>query len=112
LDGLSESLLFEAEVLGKSPVDSGSACPMPVEVQIQHLRREIANRPGADVPVLSVDLYSLEGDERHAAIDAMVAGEASPFVLLDGRVLCAGSVEIAMVLEALDAAGQPTAAGA
>ena len=82
------------------PEDS-AACAMPVSVQIDRLRRELASRFEGGFRVLSTDLYSLEGAERDAALDAVVAGEPSPFVLMDGRMVCVGAVEIDAVLAAL-----------
>lgn len=78
-----------------------SACGMPVSVQIERLERELSTRFGDGFSVLSTDLYSLEGSERDAALDAVVAGAPSPFVLVKGRLVCTGSVEARAVLEAL-----------
>ena len=74
---------------------------MPVSVQMERLRRGLEDRFDDAPQVVSVDLYSLEGPERDAALDAVVGGEPSPFVLVNGRVVCRGSVEIEPVLAAL-----------
>ena len=93
---------MEAEVVGTVdlPADE-SSCGMPVSLQIERLRRELAGRFGDGFLVLSTDLYSLEGVERDAALDAMVAGAPSPFVLVRGRLVCTGAVEVPAVLDAL-----------
>jgi len=102
LDGLSESPLYEAEVTGAFdlPADQ-STCGMPVSVQIERLEREIDTRLGGGFLVIDTDLYSLEGVERDLALDAVVAGEPSPFVLLEGQLVCTGAVEVSAVLNAL-----------
>ena len=74
---------------------------MPVSFQVDRLRNALAERFGDGYSVLAVDLYSLEGADRDAALDALGAGEPSPFVLIDGRLVGAGEVEVAAVLEAL-----------
>ncbi len=47
------------------------------------------------------DLYDLDGADRDAALDAIVAGAPSPFVLVGGRLVCTGSIEVDAVLGAL-----------
>ena len=74
---------------------------MPVSVQIERLQRELLSRLGDGFSVLSSDLYSLEDRERDVALDALVAGAPSPFVLINGRLVCAGAVEVLAVLVAL-----------
>lgn len=74
---------------------------MPVSAQIERLRHELEGRYAGGWQVLSTDLYSLEGGEREAALDAVVAGKPSPFVLVGGQLVCSGVVEIEAVLAAL-----------
>lgn len=74
---------------------------MPVSAQIERLNRALAAREGDGFVVLSADLYSLEGSELDAALDAMVAGASSPFVLIAGRLVCTGAIEVPAVLAAL-----------
>lgn len=74
---------------------------MPVSLQIERLRRELANRLGDGFLVLSTDLHGLEGADREAALDAMVAGAPSPFVLVQGQLVCTGAVEVPAILDAL-----------
>lgn len=75
---------------------------MPVSAQVERLKRQLADRLG-DCEVLAVDLYSLTGSERDAALDAIVTGQPSPFVLIEGRLVCTGGVELDAVLAALEA---------
>lgn len=82
-------------------LEGESACGLPVSAQTERLKRELAARWGDSVSVLSADLYGLEGAERDAVLDAMVAGDPSPFVLVDGRLVCSGAVELPAVLAAL-----------
>jgi hypothetical protein len=78
-----------------------SACGMPVPVQIERLRRWLERSGHAGCVVVSSDLEGLSEAERAETIDALVAGAPSPFVLVGGRLVCAGSVEVAAVLGAL-----------
>jgi len=94
--------LFAAQVLGTAELlGEESACGLPVSAQIDRLKHALTSGSGDAVSVLAVDLYSLTGADRHAALDAVVAGEPSPFVLLDGRLVCTGGVDIPAVLAAL-----------
>jgi len=74
---------------------------MPVAQQIERLKRELEQRGLAGVVVLEADLYELAGAERDAALDALVEGKPSPYVLVDGRLACAGSVNLDEVLAVL-----------
>lgn len=78
-----------------------SACGMPVSLQVERLRRDLTLQHRDAVSVLEVDLYSLEGADRDTALDAVVAGTPSPFVLIDGRLVCSGTVDSAAVLRSL-----------
>ena len=66
---------------------------MPVSTQIDRLRHELAGHGVEGVSVLDTDLYSLVGVERDAALDAVVAGEPSPFVFVNGRLVCTGGID-------------------
>lgn len=79
-----------------------SACGMPVSLQVERLQRHLADRGHADVSVLLVDLYALTGADRDTALDAIVADVASPYVLFDGRLVCAGSIDSEAILGVLD----------
>jgi hypothetical protein len=78
-----------------------SVCELPVSVQVERLRHELAARSIDGVSVRIEDLYGLEGDERDAALDAVVAGEPSPLVFVHGRLVCSGAVEPLAILAAL-----------
>lgn len=47
------------------------------------------------------DLYQLNGIERAAAINALVSGAALPFIIVDERVVCTGSLDLEVVATAL-----------
>jgi hypothetical protein len=81
---------------------------MPISMQIDRMNREVVSRLGAGFAVISTDLYSLEGTERDEAIDAVVAGEESPFVLIDGHLACTGGLDLDAILGALQAAEAAT----
>jgi hypothetical protein len=78
-----------------------AACGMPVSLQIERLERELGSRFGEGYVVVNTDLYDLEGEERDATFDAVAAGEPSPFVLIGGKLVCTGAVEVPAVVNAL-----------
>ena len=77
------------------------ACGTPVDLQIQRLARALEGKLLGGVRIISTDLTGLDDTERNATIDAMVAGVESPYVLVAGRLVCAGAIEIDAVLGAL-----------
>jgi hypothetical protein len=79
-----------------------SACGMPVERQADRLRLELEARGVTGVAVDCPDLTELDEAERDAALDAIVEGRPSPYVLVAGRIVATGSVEIGPVLAALE----------
>jgi hypothetical protein len=99
---VSEARLFEASIVGAAePPNGDPICGTPVSLQVEYLKRQLADHHVLDFSVVSTDLQGLDDIERNAAIDAVVAGEPSPFVLVNGRVACAGSIELPAILEAL-----------
>jgi hypothetical protein len=52
--------------------------------------------------VYEVELDQLLGAQREAAFDAVVAGAPSPFVLVGDRLVCTGSVDVAVVVGAIE----------
>lgn len=96
----------DVELLASIP-----ACGIPVAAQVDVLRRELEARRFGALPVEVVDLYSLTGIERDVALDAVVAGEPSPLVLVGGRLACAGSVDVDAVLGAVVTSSAGSAPG-
>ena len=80
--------------------EGGSTCGMPVSMQIENLRRDIASRMSGYTVELT-DLYSLQGADRDVALDAVVAGEPSPFVLVDGELVSTGAIRAEQIVDAL-----------
>jgi hypothetical protein len=78
-----------------------SACGVPVSVQIKRLTEELADRRLGGVSVAMANLLDLPEVERDVAVDAVVAGLPSPFVILGDRLICSGSVDVPAVLDAL-----------
>jgi len=72
-----------------------------VSAQIERLKRTLLANVGDDFVVESVDLIELDAAEREAALDAIVADIPSPFVFVDGRMVCSGTVDAPAVLAAL-----------
>jgi hypothetical protein len=77
---------------------------MPVSAQVARLQRELAARFGAGPVVRVAELDELQGAEREAALDAIVATKPSPFVLFRGALVCTGPVDFAAVLDAVSRA--------
>jgi hypothetical protein len=94
--------ILESEALGlvDIPLDE-HACGMPVSVQIERLRSQLNDRWGDAFTILSTDLGGLEDAERHAVLDAIIANEPSPYVLVNGQLVCMGALEIDAVVGAL-----------
>ena len=80
-------------MLESTEVFDHSDCGLPIAVQIDRLERQLNERFDVRFDVGNVDLYSLEGTERDEALDAVVAGEPSPFVLVGGHLVCTGNVD-------------------
>lgn len=55
---------------------------------------------GVAAEVTEQSLFGLEGEERHAALDAMVRGAEPPFVLVAGVLACSGGIDLDAVVEA------------
>lgn len=64
-----------------------------------HVLRERLAAEGIEAAVRVSDVYALEGDERHAALDVIVAERAGfPMVLVGGRVACHDGIEVDAVV--------------
>jgi hypothetical protein len=71
-----------------------------------HVITEHLQASGIVATVVERDIYALTGDERHAVLDAMIRnGAEAPMVVVDGRVVCTGGVDLEAVLEATRQAG-------
>ena len=75
----------------------------PLQSLLQVLEARLGQRVGRDVSIEEADLYSLVGSERDAAIDALVAGLDTPLLMVAGRVVCAGDLDVGKVGDALAA---------
>lgn len=74
---------------------------MPMTLQIERLALQLGEHLDEGSSIVSADLYDLQGAELRVALDAVVAHEPSPFVLVDGQLVCTGAVEVDAVLGAL-----------
>ncbi|MDR3686783.1 MAG: hypothetical protein P4L93_07510 [Coriobacteriia bacterium] len=99
--------MLEAQILGTTPVDDAT-CGLPVSAQVARLKHQLADSGLGAISVEEMDLYSLTGPDRDAALDAIVGGEPSPLVLVRGRLVCSGSILLSVVLAALGAHPSPT----
>lgn len=66
-----------------------------------HVIAERLAAEGITADVVEYDLYALVDEERHAVLDAMVRDAAElPMVLVEGRVACAGDIDLEAVVAA------------
>ncbi len=97
-------------MLGTPDVLDHADCDLPVDVQVGRLELLLAERFGDRPSVTIVDLYGLEGAERDEALDAVVAGEPSPFVLVAGHLVGTGTIDAAAIVASLSGASRAVAA--
>jgi hypothetical protein len=76
-------------------------CGLPLATQAERLAEQLRPHLGDGFMVHITDLYDLQGADKDAALDAIGAGELSPFVLVEGVVASAGSLDAYAVLKAL-----------
>ncbi len=73
---------------------------MPTTWRVRVIGHRLAAE-GFSADVRACDIYALEGEERHAVLDAMVReGAEPPFVIVSGTVACAGEIDMDAVLSA------------
>jgi disulfide oxidoreductase YuzD len=69
-----------------------------------HVIAERLRLHGITAAVRQADVYELSTDERHALVDALVAGQdAYPMVMVDGKVACAGGIDLEAIVGAATA---------
>jgi hypothetical protein len=83
-----------------------------------HVVRERLAADGIAADVRVSDIYALEGDERHAALDAIITERAGfPMVIVGGTLACHDGIDVDEVVAAArrpqtaDAPGEPAAGG-
>ena len=102
MDGLSESMLYAADLLGVEAIGlEDQACGLPLAAQAERLAERLRPHIGDGFTVHITDLYDLEGADKDAALDAIGAGLPSPFVLVEGKLASAGSLDAEAILTAL-----------
>lgn len=63
---------------------------------------EALRKAGFRASLSECDVYGLTGDDRKAATDAIIAEQASfPMVIVNGRVVCHGELDIDAVVRAV-----------
>ena len=76
-----------------------------------HVIAERLKEAGLAATVFESDVFVLEGDERRAVLDAVVAEHADfPMVLVDGVVACHGGIDLDKVMSVAEGRGVPGAA--
>lgn len=74
---------------------------MPLQWRLQVLETQLRRRLARPVWVEEADLYGLQGAARHAALDALVAGNELPFVLVGDVVACSGALDADRIEDAI-----------
>ena len=57
---------------------------------------------GGSVRFVEADLYGLVGPDRDAAIDALAGGKEFPFVIVEGTLICSGSIDTVAITKAVE----------
>lgn len=66
-----------------------------------HVIAETLRERGITAEVRETDIYGLTGGDRHAVLDAMIAGgEKYPMVLVNARIVCSGEIEMDAIIRA------------
>ncbi|MBN2848024.1 MAG: hypothetical protein JXP72_06195 [Coriobacteriia bacterium] len=77
-----------------------------------HVIAERLKAAGIPATVMESDVFVLEGDERRAILDAVVAEHADfPMVLVDGIVACHGGIDVDAVMSVAERQNAPADAG-
>lgn len=77
-----------------------------------HVLRERLAADGIAADVRVSDVYALEGDERHAALDAIITERAGfPMVIVGGTLACHDGVDLDAVVSAARRPHDEPAAG-
>jgi hypothetical protein len=74
---------------------------MPIALQAERLEQQLRSRGVTRFAVSTPDLYDLDGADRDVALDAIVEGRPSPYVIIEGRLVCSGAVRLDEVLAAV-----------
>lgn len=74
---------------------------MPLQWRLQVLEAQVKDRVACEIRFEEVDLYMLAGEEKDAALDALATGAELPFVIVDGKVACAGPLDAEPVSDAV-----------
>lgn len=74
------------------------ACAAPLTQQVEQLRQALDEHWAGGYTLQIAELEDLDDAERHAVIDAVVAGDESPYVVVNGRLVCAGRIDPTAVL--------------
>jgi hypothetical protein len=74
---------------------------MPIALQAERLEQQLRSRGVTRFAVSTPDLYDLDGADRDVALDAIVEGRPSPYVIIEGRLVCSGAVRFDEVLAAV-----------
>lgn len=66
---------------------------------LQVLEGELESANARPITIISTDIYGVQGDARHAALDALIDGAVLPYVIVDGALVCTGSIDVAATVE-------------
>ena len=70
-------------------------------MRLQVLETQLKDRVPCKVRFEEADLYELVDEQRSVAVDAVVAGNELPFLLVGDKLVCAGGLDIESLVLAL-----------
>jgi hypothetical protein len=76
-----------------------ASCEVVLQDPLQVLESELASASERPIAIISTDVYGVQGDARHAALDALIGGATLPYVIVNGALVCTGGIDVAATLE-------------
>lgn len=76
-----------------------TSCEVVPQDPLQVLESELRSANERPVTIISTDVYGVQGDARHAALDALIEGKTLPYVIVDGALVCTGGIDVAATVE-------------
>ena len=77
----------------------GTSCEVVLQDPLQVLESELASANERPITIISTDVYGVQGDVRHAALDALIEGATLPYVIVDGTLVCTGGIDVSATVE-------------
>lgn len=77
----------------------GTCCEVKLQDPLQVLENALESANERPITIVSTDIYGVQGDARHAALDALIEGATLPYVIVDGALVCTGAIDVAATVE-------------